>query len=94
MQRIHVVNCDFEHDFALVRRYRANCFAQVSNLLPLSNSFIRFHETHEFGKLSLFQCSNNEYFLHHFSAKEMNEFYILDSKRDVKSTLQVEPPEV
>lgn len=72
MQRIHIVNCDFEHDFALVRRYCANCFAQVSNLLPLSNSFIRFHETHEFGKLALFQCSNNEYVSHHFLAKEMN----------------------
>lgn len=91
MQRIHVVNCNFEHDFALVRRYRANCFAQISNLLPLSNSFIRFHETHEFGKLSLFQRSNNEYVSHHFLAKEMNGIHTLDSKRDIQPTLHVKP---
>ena len=53
MQGIHIVNCDFEHDFTLVWRDRSNGLAQVSNLLPLSNSLFRLHETHEFWELSL-----------------------------------------
>ena len=60
MQCIHVVNCDFEHDFALVWGHCANGFAQVSNLPSLGNSFIRFHEAHEFWELSFFEVSNNE----------------------------------
>ena len=91
MQGIHIVNCNLEHDFALVRRNRTNGFAQVSNLHPLSNSFFRFHEAHEFWELSPFKCSNNEYVCHHFSAKQTNELSVLDSKREVKSTLIVEP---
>jgi hypothetical protein len=91
MQGIHVVNCDFKHDFALVWRNRTNGFAQVSDLLSLSNSFLRLNETHELWKLSLFECSNDEYVFHHFLAKEMNEIHALDSKQHVKPTLLVDP---
>ena len=62
MQCIHVV-FDFEHDFTLVRRNRTNGFAQVSNLPPLGNSFIRFHESHEFGELSLFDVPTGMSFI-------------------------------
>ena len=54
------MNCDFEHDFALVRGHCSNGFAQVSDLPSLGDSFIRFHEAHEFWELSLFEGSNNE----------------------------------
>ena len=82
MQCIHVVNCDFKHDFTLVRCNRSNGFAQVSNFLPLGNSFIRFHETHEFLELAIFdQCSNNEYcFSSLFGQRK--EYDIINMTRD------------